>query len=176
MRGKKRYVFLLLISAIFCIGMVCNIGILIANCHQSNQTTKEISATVRTIERVGETDTPDIVIHTKESSYEVWILSYIIEHIPTASISDLKAGDTIYFRARNWELSDANAAALDEQRMSPYMVFAVSLSTESGIVFTIDDYNRYMMEGATPTLIAGIVLSLVTCFGVAFSIKQLRKA
>lgn len=140
MRSYKTKSVILTVSVIILIMFIIVTVHFKQNGRQSEGTTTAFSATVKNVV-VTETETkiyPKIYVNEAETCL---LINSISEEIDLDIVKNLQPGQKIYFRVENYK-----AKQIEEAKI----VDIVSLSTDTQVIYSLDDYNRHFNESVYP--------------------------
>lgn len=165
MSSYKRKSVLLTVSVITLIALIILAVILIKG-NKSEGATTAFSATVKNVV-VTETETrvyPKIYINESEAC--LLINSFVGKQIDLEIVRNLQPGQKIYFRVENYK-----AEQFDEAKM----VDIISLRTDTQVIYSLDDYNRYFDKLVYPRRIAGRILITLNFAVIVLTYLSMKK-
>ena len=165
MRSYKRKSVLLTVSVITLIALSI-LAVILVKGNKSKGATTAFSATVKNVV-VTETETrvyPKIYINESETC--LLIISFVGKQIDLEIVRNLQPGQKIYFRVENYK-----AGQFDEAKM----VDVISLRTDTQVIYSLDDYNRYFDKLVYPRRIAGRILITLNIAVVVLTYLSMKK-
>lgn len=144
-------VIIMFLSLLFFCG---TIGLIITMCEigmLTEEKTTELIATVIDTELTNTGTDVFAEIYTKEYDTSLLISNNICNYMETDKLSDLKTGDTIFFRIENANLEQINVVDF---------INIVSLRSDRKNIFSLKEYNEIMSISAQPAQVVSVIVAI----------------
>ena len=165
-KKTNRLFFLLIVCIVFFAGTIGLIYNVYRASKQSEQNTVLYTATVNTIQITDLGKEVYVKVYLVEYSNALIVATDVTKNIDLTKIENLNSGTKIYFRIESAKQDFINHVEF---------IDIVSLSTEQEVIFSLEDYNRYMEEGARPVKLAGTAVAFLFLLASLFIGKNMIK-
>lgn len=134
--------------------LVVTIGLIVSMSKIDKQTEDTTSLYTATVIGVDVTNTGENIfaeIHTKEYNTSLYISTNICKNIRMDDVTNLREGQTIYFRIENIKVPQMNKVEF---------VNITSLKTDMKDILSLEEYNKYIYNSAYSARIVSISMVL----------------
>lgn len=148
----KTKVFLIVLLFVISLGMMGNIFLIKNVNKQTEETTKEIKATIECINKSFQGDDICFEISVKEFDTKLYISPDVCTKINIDDIYSLQEKQEIFFRIENiwWEEFEESS-----------FVEIVSLKTSEKNIFSLKDYNESISKDTNVAQIMGLIVAVI---------------